>query len=393
MISFDEAYEVVMDRAVNTATESVALADSSGRVLAEDVVSDINMPPFDKSAMDGYACRREDLSNPLDVIEIIPAGAWPKNLIGPNQFSKIMTGAPAPEGADCVIMIEHTEMINETSIRFVEEETKGNICFQGEDVQVGDVVLMKGARVLPQHVAVMAGVGCAQPLVFVRPRVGVISTGSELVVPDAQPDKAQIRDSNSGQLTAQVQRMGAVATNYGIAIDTEEAIDTVFKKAVSENDVVILSGGVSVGDFDLAPEVLKKNGIELLFDEVAIQPGRPSTFGVGESVRVFGLPGNPVSTFVQFEMLLKPFLFKMMGCEARPTTVQAILDVPLKRKRASRTSVIPVEFTQPGHVTAIDYHGSAHIAAMCRTQGFVLFPKDLTYLEKGTLVDARLLQS
>jgi len=393
MISFDEAYEMVMDHAVNTATESVLLADSVNRILAEDVVSDINMPPFDKSAMDGYACRREDLSNPLEVIETIPAGAWPEKPIGPNQCSKIMTGAPVPDGADCVIMIEHVEALSETSIRFAEEETKGNICFQGEDIQIGDVVLTQGARVLPQHIAVMASVGCARPLVFVRPKVGIISTGSELVAPEASPEKAQIRDSNSWQLAAQVERMGVAATNYGIAVDTEEAIDAVFKKAVSENDVVILSGGVSVGDFDLAPAVLKKNGIELLFDEVAIQPGRPSTFGVGESVRVFGLPGNPVSTFVQFEMLLKPFLFKMMGYETQPTILQATLDAPLKRKRASRTSVIPVEFTSPGHVMAIDYHGSAHIAAMCRTQGFVLFPKDLTCLEKGTPVDVRLLQA
>ena len=138
---------------------------------------------------------------------------------------------------------------------------------------------------------------------------------------------------------------------------------------------------------------MKANGIQLLFDEVAIQPGRPSTFGIGDRSRVFGLPGNPVSTFVQFEMLLKPFLFKMMGFDDSPTRLSAVLEAPLTRKRASRTSVIPVEFSRPGVVTPIDYHGSAHILAMCRTAGFVLFPKELTHVEKGAVVDVRLLQS
>ena len=172
-------------------------------------------------------------------------------------------------------------------------------------MRCGEVVLSKGEIIKPQHIAVLASVGCSHPQVSIRPRVGVISTGSELVEPCEKVEGPKIRNSNSYQLFAQIQRMGAVPVYYGIAEDTVESTDLYIRKAMAENNVVLVSGGVSMGDYDFVPEVFKKNGIKILFDQVAIQPGKPITFGVGENVICFGMPGNPVSTFVQFEILVK----------------------------------------------------------------------------------------
>lgn len=391
IITFDEAFDVVMSTVLPKNVEHVPLAASMNRILARDVVSDINMPPFNKSAMDGYACRREDLKNEMVVVEYIPAGYEPKKAIHSNECAKIMTGAVVPEGADCVIMIEHTRETESGKMVFLNEDTKDNICLEAEDIKVGDTVLEKGSRIRPEHIAVLATVGCTNPLVASCPQVGIIATGSELVDPDRVPGAAFIRNSNSWQLAAQVERMGCIANNYGIVIDTVEALDAIIKRGIAENDVIILSGGVSKGDFDLVPDVLEDNGIELIFDQVAIKPGRPSTFGTGDNVRCFGLPGNPVSTFLQFEMLVKPFLYKMMGHPFHPTVIKSELCTDLKIRRHDRVSVVPVRFIASDRVGIVDYHGSAHINAMCVTDGVFCVPVGVSEIKKGSLIDVRLL--
>ena len=196
----------------------------------------------------------------------------------------------------------------------------------------GQTVLSKGEIIKPQHIAVMASVGCANPYVSVKPKIGVIATGSELVEPYEKAEGPKIRNSNSYQLSAQIEKMGADSKYYGIAEDTEEAIDACVKKAKAENDVILVSGGVSMGDYDFVPDILKKNGIKIMFDQVAIQPGKPTTFGVADDVICFGMPGNPVSTFVQFEILVKPFLYKMMGYHFMPNYFPLILGKTINRK-------------------------------------------------------------
>ncbi|MBC8218901.1 MAG: molybdopterin molybdotransferase MoeA, partial [Planctomycetes bacterium] len=309
MLSFEKALDTVLNSARPLGAERVSLADAANRVLAEDVKADMDIPPFNKSAMDGYACRRSDLANDLEVIEIIPAGYTPAKSVGPGQCAKIMTGAVVPEGADCVVMKEYVETRNSildarcsresrnqhraSRIRFVGEKTKDNICQKGEDIKAGDIVLRKGELLKPQHIAVLASVGHARPIVSKAPRVGIIATGSELVDPGTVPEPCQIRNSNSFQLAAQAGSLGAAVTDYGITKDTKEAIDNMFKKVAAANDVVIVSGGVSVGDFDFVPDILKRNNIDLLFEGIAVKPGKPSVFGVSEDLYCFGLPGNP----------------------------------------------------------------------------------------------------
>ncbi len=391
MITFEEAKKIVMGTVVRTGIKSVSLAESLNRILAEDIESDMDMPPFDKSAMDGYACRREDFCKELTVIEEIPAGYCPKKDISASQCSKIMTGAVVPEGADCVIMVEYTEEIEGGKIRFTAKETRNNICYKAEDIKSGDIVLEKGVLIKPEHIAVLATLGCAEVLVADKPRVGIIATGSELVEPSEKAEGAKIRNSNGWQLAAQAQNMGCEVRNYGIAVDTEEAIDGAIKRGIAENDILILSGGVSMGDYDLVPGILKENGVEILFNKVAVQPGNPSTFGVIEDTRCFGLPGNPVSTFLQFEMLIKPFLYQMMGHNFDHTTIKAELSEEIKRKKAVRASIIPVKFVSSGKILKVDYHGSAHISAMCNADGAIVIPIGETVIKKGTMLDVRLL--
>jgi len=391
MLTFEKAIETVLNAATPLGTERVDISLAPGRILAGDVESDMDMPPFNKSAMDGFACRRADLDNVLTVVETIPAGTIAKQAIGPNQCAKIMTGAMVPEGADCVIMKEFVETLPENTVHFTGAETKDNICRKGEDIKAGQIVLDRGSKIAPQDIAVLASVGQVSPLVAVRPRVAVIATGDELVAPAVKPGPSQIRNSNSFQLAAQIDSTSAIATNYGIAGDSDKAISSAITKALEENDVVIVSGGVSVGDFDFVPAVLKQNGMDLLFEKVAVKPGKPTVFGVSENGYCFGLPGNPVSTFVLFEILVKPFLYKLMGHDYRPLSIHIPMDRPLISKKAKRQRWIPVTITGAGTVAPVEYHGSAHINSLCGAAGLICMDEGVTEIKKGQPVGVRLI--
>jgi molybdopterin molybdotransferase len=391
MLPFEEALRTVLNSARSLGSEHVDITLALNRILAEDATSDMDMPPFNKSLRDGYACRRADLALELDVVEIIPAGCIPTKSIEPDQCAKIMTGAVLPQGADCVVMVEFAENPTDSTVRFNGENTDDHVSLKGEDIKAGDVVIPKGTRIGPQHIGILACVGCTQPLVSKRPRVGILATGNELVQPECKPGPSQIRNTNSYQLAAQVENGGAIAKNYGTAKDTDEAIDTMFKKAVEENDVVIVSGGVSMGDFDLVPGIFRQNNIELLFENVAIKPGKPTVFGVSENVYCLGLPGNPVSTFVIFELLVKPFLYKLMDYDYKPAAVKLPLGESIKRKKTERQSWIPVVITDDGMLKPVDYHGSAHINALCNADGLVRIGVDIEGIDKGTVVPVRLI--
>jgi molybdopterin molybdotransferase len=391
MLQFDEALDIVLSSACQVGTERAEITNAANCVLAEDVTSDIDIPPFNKSAMDGYACRRADLGNELTVVETIPAGYVPQKAVERNKCSKIMTGGMVPKGGDCVIMKEYVETLGESAIRFVAEKTEDNICRHGEDIKAGDVVLRKGIILKPQHIAVLASVGNTRPLVSKKPNVAIIATGSELVEPTEKPRSSQIRNSNSSQLAAQIESMGAAATNYGVAGDTANEIDLVFKKAIAQSDVVIVSGGVSVGDFDFVPGIFKQNKVDLLFEKIAVKPGKPTVFGVSEKKYCFGLPGNPVSTFVLFEILVKPFLYRLMGHNHKPLNIRMPLEEALTNKKAKRQRWLPVAITEKGTVRAVEYHGSAHINSLCDADGLVSMNVGVAENKKGTIVKVRLI--
>jgi len=400
MIKFEKAYSIIMESSYLLDTEEVDLEFALGRVLASDVLSDMHMPPFDKSAMDGYACKEADLRNELEVIEIIPAGYLPQKKIGKNQCSKIMTGAMLPDGADCVIMVEHTEIISENKIRYtrlspevsvcqVDTKINLNICYCGEDIKTGDLVLPKGTFIKPQHIAILASVGCVNPKVYRRPKIAVIPTGSELVEPHKKPSPTQIRNSNGAQLMAQIARVGAEGTYIGIAADTDDDTLRKIMQAVDNHDIIILSGGVSMGDYDLVPKILEQAGFQLFIESVAVQPGKPLVFGTKEKKFVFGMPGNPVSSFVQFELMTKPLIYRLMGFDYKPLSIKMPLHADYTRRKAQRMSWLPVRITPEGTVKPVEYHGSAHINAYSVADGIIAIPVGVQTLKKGELVDVR----
>jgi molybdopterin molybdotransferase len=391
MLPFDEALRIVLDSAHKLDSERVDISQATSRILAEDVESDLDIPPRDISVFDGYACRQHDLANELKIIETIRAGMPPKKKIGPNQCAKIMTGASMPMGADCVFMVELAEKPTAGTVRFTGEKTDDNIRPQGRDIKAGQVVLPSGTRIRPQDIAVLAMVGHTEVLVAKKPAVGIIATGDELVEPHSKPSPWRLRNSNSPQLAAQLESVSTVVTDYGIAKDTTGEIDHTFKKAAEENDVVLLSGGVSMGDFDLVPGILKQNNIELLFEKIALKPGKPTIFGVSENLYCFGLPGNPVSTFVVFELLVKPFLYKLMGYDYLPPKVQMPLDESLGRKDTERRGWIPVKITDAGTLKKVEYHDSGHINALCGADGLVCMDVGVAEIPKGTIVHVRLI--
>ncbi len=392
MIPFEEALSYVQGFERVTGTELIHYGDSLGRVLAEDVISDTEMPPFDKSAMDGFACRRSDLSGMLQIIETVPAGYWPEKTVGQGQCTRIMTGAPIPQGADMVIIVEETAKAADGMIRFTgKTDGNDNIARRGEDIARGDTVLHRGKIIRPQDIAVMAACGHVNVRVARKPVAAIISTGSEIVEPHTLPGPSQIRNSNSPQLAAQVERAGATAKYFGIAPDNEEDTYRIVKEALSECEVVILTGGVSMGDYDKVPEVLTKAGVRILFDRVAVQPGKPTTFGTHDNGVVFGLPGNPVSAFMMFEMLVRPLLMKMMGCDWKQRMTDLTAEQDISRSSTGRLGLIPVSLTAEGSVRQVEYHGSAHISSLSKADGIVLFPKGTGRVMAGSRVKVILL--
>ena len=390
MISFSQAVDIVMKSDIPIMeSERVSFSDSLNRVLAGNVISDMDMPPFDKSSVDGFACRKDDLGDELEVLETVPAGVWPSKNIARGCCSRVMTGAPVPAGADCMIMVEDTETLSSGRIRFTGTLKKDNIALKGEDIKKGDIVIRAGTLIRPQHIATMAAVGHVSPLVSVKPAVAVISSGSELVEPGIVPGLSQIRNSNSSQLLAQIQQTGAKGNYYGIAGDDENITYGIVSQAIAENDLVIITGGVSMGDFDFVPSVLERAGVRILFSSVAVQPGKPTTFGLHAEATVFGLPGNPVSSFIQFEMLVKPLLFRMMNCDWKPLTLKLPMALSYERRSADRMALIPVKITGEGTVNPVEYHGSAHITAMNETDGIISMPAGVKIFEKGEIVSVR----
>jgi molybdopterin molybdotransferase len=389
MINFDEAYRIVMKSVFETYSEIIPFYTTVGRILDEDILSDIDMPPFNRSAMDGYACNKDDLNTDMEVIEVIAAGKVPVLKVGKNQCSKIMTGAIVPEGCDVVFIVEESVILPDGKIRFTGDEPKKNISFKGEDVKKGDVVIRRSKLIKPQDVAIMASVGRINIRVRKRPTVGIISTGDELVNPSDKPGISQIRNSNAYQLIAQVKRAGGEAIDYGIVPDDESATYERIKNAIDKSDIVLITGGVSMGDFDFVPNVLSRAGVKILFDQVNVQPGKPTTFGVHSKAIIFGLPGNPVSSFIQFEMLVRPLINRMMGYAWKPYEFKLPMAVDYLRKSSSRLGLIPVAINEKNEVEPVDFHGSGHLTALSGADGIIALKPGMNSLKKGELVNVR----
>ena len=389
MIPFHEAEKIVREVPPLKETERKSLTESLFHVLAEDIIADMNMPPFNKSAVDGFACRREDLGKPLRCIETIAAGSSPNMTVSQGLCSRIMTGAEVPPGADCVIMIEETKTDPQGNILFNAHKTSSNICYFAEDVQKGDTLLSSGTFLKPRHIPVLASMGYSHPLVYKKPLVGIICTGSELVDPSAKPASGQIRNSNGPQLLAQCREMHIESKDYGIIPDSREKLTKTITNSAERNSVTVISGGVSVGDFDYVPEILKELGFKIHFHGLEVKPGKRILFATKNERYIFGLPGNPVSALLQFEMLVKPLLIKLQNASELPVMEKRTIQEEYFNKNASRVNFVPVLANADGTVKAVEYHGSAHIFVFGSANGFMKIPLGVNSIGKGEQVDVR----
>ena len=314
-ITVREARELVLDSVRLLPAETVGLTECPGRVLAEDAVADISIPPADNSAMDGYAVRAADVAQPpaeLRVVDDLPAGRRSRTPVGPGQAARIMTGAAIPQGADAVVMVEDTQAGPDSVKVLASAEPGQHVRRAGSDVRPGTPIAAAGDLLRPALVGMLAAVGRSAVSVRRRPTVAVLATGDELVEPDRLRDDGRIVSSNSYNLQAALSEIGARPVYLGIAPDDPESIEERFRQAL-QCDVAISTGGVSVGDRDWIKQVLAGLGGELRLWRVRMKPGAPLAFVVAEGRPVFGLPGNPVSTLVAFEQFVRPALLRMMG--------------------------------------------------------------------------------
>lgn len=397
MLEIEQAQQMMLNAIERMPAVEVALSDALGLVLARDVAADADTPPFDKSAMDGFAVRAADLAQlpaTLDVIESIPAGRMPQEEVGPGQAAQIMTGAPIPSGADTVVMVEHTAEAcsadGSEQVRISRAPKQGaNICRQGEDISRGTAALFAGTRLRPAEIALLATLGDARPKVFKRPTVAVLATGDELVDADKPIAGAQIRNSNSPALHARLSQLGVEVRMLGIACDTTDELKHSILDGL-KSDVLMISGGVSMGSFDLIPGSLVDCGVELLFQKVAIKPGKPTVFGRHAGGYVFGLPGNPVSTLVIAELFAIPALKQMMGMDdVMPTVTSATLDGELRHK-ADRRSYRPVAISEVDgvlHATSVKYEGSADLVGLTRGNALGVIPAGVEHLGPGAPIE------
>ena len=336
-ISYEEAIRIVLEAVPEQPAVCVAPTEALGRVCARDIRSPEQMPAFDNSAMDGFAVRAEDLGSlpaHLEMVEEVPAGHDPSRTVEPGTCAQITTGAPVPAGADTVVPVEKTEQSGDGPVRIMEKVARGsNVRRAGEDVQEGHALVSAGQTVTPPVIGLLSMLGIAETEVTRVPKVAVVTTGDELIDVSEAPGPGQIRDVNGPALKSQIRAAGGDPHPVLRAGDEEENIRAVLEKCL-EADVILVAGGMSVGPHDYVRPVLKSMGMELLFWKVRQRPGKPFGFGVLDGIPVFGLPGNPTTAAICFEMYVRPALAQMLGRkEALAPRFPAVLDCEVRKRR------------------------------------------------------------
>ncbi|HEC10587.1 MAG TPA: molybdopterin molybdenumtransferase MoeA [Acidimicrobiales bacterium] len=393
MIPLSEAREHVLGRVGRLPVVGVPVPEARGYVTAEDIFSPEPIPAFANTAMDGFAVRAADVVDApveLDIVGTIAAGAEPGLEVGEGQAARIMTGAVIPEGADAVVMVELTE-VHGDRVRVTEAVARGNhIRLPGDDIASGEKVFEAGTVLTPGHLGVLSSLGLTEVRVYRRPRVGVLSTGDELVEGPGPLRPGQIRDSNRRTLLALAEESGFEAVDLGLVVDDEVLIERAIRRGVGECDALMTSGGVSMGDFDFVKAVLSRIG-DMRWMQIAIKPAKPFAFGTVDGIPVFGLPGNPVSSMVSFELLARPALRSMMG-HPRPfrVPVRAVAAESLNRHADGKTHFLRVvmEMGADGrvYVRSAGGQGSHMLAAMARADALAVVP-DGTGVPSGAEVD------
>ena len=399
MLSVEEARQQMLNTIPVLPTEKREILNCAGYVLAEALHAEENIPPFDNSAMDGFAVRAADVQNAsetkpavLTVVETIAAGYAPTKQVAPGQTARIMTGAMMPEGADAVVMQEVTQRDGDEVKIFEGVDKTGNVRFTGESVAEGQQVMGKGKYLRPPEVSMLASLNCPEVTVYRKPTVAIVSTGDELTPLGEPLEPGKIRDSNRYGLYAQVEEAGGIPIDMGIAPDDEAETERIFRAALAKADALITSGGVSVGEHDVVKSVLARLG-KINFWRVAMKPGKPQAYGISDGKPIFGLPGNPVSSLVVFELFVRPALLKMAGhTELLRPTFKATLAEPVTNRDGRVNYMRAILKASNGQYTAetTGPQGSGILHSLVLANGLITIPAGVT-LGAGETVDAQFL--
>jgi molybdopterin molybdotransferase len=394
MMSVEAASRAVAEKIAVLATERVPVTDARGRVLAEDVVAARALPPFDNSAMDGYAARSAELPATLPVVGQVAAGQLMTGELPPAIAIRILTGAPVPIGLDTIVIQEDAK-VDGPQVALPASPLGENIRRAGEDIAVGELAVARGTRLGPGELGLLAALGVVEVPCVRRPRVALIATGDELVDLTARVGPAQIVDSSAHALAAAIADAGAIPAHVGIVKDDPIAMAALIASAM-DDDVVITTGGVSVGDRDHVRGALKSAGVELALWKVAMKPGKPFSFGMNGKVPVFGLPGNPVSTFVAFELFVRPALLAMQGAIVTQRPRVPVVVVRGYRKPAGRAHYIRANVVRRGDQLIAHPHpkqGSAMLTSLVGCNALVELPAEATDIEPNRVAQAILLEA
>ncbi|OQW62875.1 MAG: molybdopterin biosynthesis protein MoeA [Proteobacteria bacterium HN_bin10] len=396
-----DAQRIVLDAAGSLGLEKISILEALGRVLGEDIVAERDNPPWDNSAMDGFAVRADDIRSEhaigkpvtLTIIEDVPAGKMPTKTVGPGQAIRIMTGAPLPKGADTVLKVEETEP-SQTSVKVFKPEPRGaNIRPQGEDVKKGECIIPKGTQIRPGEAGMLAILAKSFVLAYQQPRVAILSTGDELADLDERFSEEKIINSNSYGIAAAVKEAGGIPILLGIARDNPAALKEKITHGLAA-DIIVLSGGVSMGDYDFTKAVFKDLGAEMHFWKLAIRPGQPLVFGKIQGKLAFGLPGNPVSSMVTFEQLVRPAMLKMGGHRSygRPV-VQALFQEKFSKKNDRRHFLRGILTSEDGvfKVRTTGDQGSGILTSMVKANCLIDIPEAVERVNPGDAVTVQLL--
>jgi len=403
MLSVKEAQEKIFGCPVKHKIRKVSLLDSLGLVLAEDIISGDFIPAYDNSAMDGFAVKAVDIigadkNYPVKlklIKEDLPAGKIPENKLEAGYCVQIMTGAPIPEGSDCVVMKEDAIKEGKDVLIFRECKQGENVRYKGEDIKKGDTVIKKGKKISPGDIGVMASIGKSEIPVNFPPTVGILTTGSELVEIYEKLETGKVRDSNSYSLSAQIKEAGACPKRYGIARDDKEILKKKIRETLSDCDVLLLTGGVSVGDYDFVKEILDELDAEFVFWKVNQRPGKPMAFLTYKDKFIFALPGNPVSVMVCFEFYVRPFIKKIMGDNKLfRDTINARASSDFKHGEGITDFVrVKIEKIEDEvYFKSTGMQGAGILMSMSESDGLAVFPEGTGNIEKNTEIAVYLLK-
>jgi len=397
MISIAEAIQIIKQQTRPLPVEQIDLAHALGRFLAEDIIADSDLPPFDRSQMDGYALRAEDLKKVparLGIVGESAAGKGWHNELKAGEAVRIMTGAPVPVGADSVQQVELTREINDSGfVEILESVQRGkSIVTRGSEINKGQTVLRAGERINSAMMAVLASFGYAEVKVGSRPRVAVLATGSELVPVTAQPARDQIRDSNNYSIAAYAQLAGAVVESLPLASDDPQLLKSQIAEATERFDVVVTSGGVSMGIYDFTKTALQELGAHLFFERVALRPGKPTVFAhLANGTSVFGLPGNPVSVSVTFNLFARTALLAMQGASEPALQAETAILARSAKGAIERESYLPAKLqtNDEGYLVAepLKWGGSSDFIAYARATALIIVPLGIKVLAEGSKVN------